>query len=225
MGLLLRVHSLSERQFNEQYDEEQLAGVKKSITSLNERETPKQQKSGDDPTGQGRRWSLTRLLLSPFRRRQPGKEQTYTNETLSLFYTSEEFSLFFYITNAGKLSVALSGKDTKTKLLEGLTKDPQLRADDDPSVMLEEQFPSEHHALLQASREDDGILFGQYHYHIAVGEAARTASIGRTEENAWSAEEQNGEAVPVHCHQHQPLGRGAVHLLEAQSDQHGSQLH
>ena len=105
MGLLLRVHSLSERQFNEQYDEEQLAGVKKSITSLNERETPKQQKSGDDPTGQGRRWSLTRLLLSPFRRRQPGKEQTYTNETLSLFYTSEEFYLFFYITNAGKLSL------------------------------------------------------------------------------------------------------------------------
>jgi hypothetical protein len=36
-----------------------------------------------------------------------------------------------------KLSVALSGKDT-TKLLEGLTKDLQLRADDDPSIMLEE---------------------------------------------------------------------------------------
>ncbi len=33
--------------------------------------------------------------------------------------------------------------------MEGLTKDPQLRADDDPSTMLEEQFPSEHHALLQ----------------------------------------------------------------------------
>ena len=32
-----------------------------------------------------------------------------------------------------KLSVALSGKDA-TKLLEGLLKDPQLRADDDPSV-------------------------------------------------------------------------------------------
>jgi hypothetical protein len=47
-----------------------------------------------------------------------------------------------------KLSVALSGKNA-TKLLEGLTKDPQLRADNDPSVMLEEQFPSEHHALLQ----------------------------------------------------------------------------
>jgi hypothetical protein len=47
--------TLAEQQFNEQYDEEQLADVKKSITSLNERETPKQQKSGDGPTGQGRR--------------------------------------------------------------------------------------------------------------------------------------------------------------------------
>jgi hypothetical protein len=47
-----------------------------------------------------------------------------------------------------KLSVALSGKDA-TKLLEGLTKDPQLQADDDPLVMLEEQFSSEHHALFQ----------------------------------------------------------------------------
>jgi hypothetical protein len=37
-----RSTTLSERQFNEQYDEEQLAGVKKSIASLNERETPKQ---------------------------------------------------------------------------------------------------------------------------------------------------------------------------------------
>jgi hypothetical protein len=47
--------TLSERQFNAQCDEEQLAGAKKSIASLNERETPKQQKSGDGPTGQGRR--------------------------------------------------------------------------------------------------------------------------------------------------------------------------
>jgi hypothetical protein len=47
--------TLFEQQYNEQYDEEQLAGVKKSIASLNERETPKQQKSGDGPTGQARR--------------------------------------------------------------------------------------------------------------------------------------------------------------------------
>jgi hypothetical protein len=40
-------------------------------------------------------------------------------------------------------SVTLSGKDA-TKLLEALTKDPQLRAEDDPSVMVEEQYPSEH---------------------------------------------------------------------------------
>ncbi len=45
----------SEQQYNEQYDEEQLAGVKKSIASLNERETPKQRKSGDGHTGQARR--------------------------------------------------------------------------------------------------------------------------------------------------------------------------
>jgi hypothetical protein len=47
-----------------------------------------------------------------------------------------------------KASVTLSFKDA-TKLLEGLSKDPQLRADNDPSVLIEEQYPSEHHALLQ----------------------------------------------------------------------------
>ncbi len=51
-----------------------------------------------------------------------------------------------------KLSVALSGKDA-SKLLEGLAKDPQLRADDDPSALVEEQFPSEHHAMLQRKTE------------------------------------------------------------------------
>ncbi len=52
-----------------------------------------------------------------------------------------------------KLSVALLGKDV-SKLLEGLAKDPQLRADDDPSVIVEEQFPSEHyHAMLQGKTE------------------------------------------------------------------------
>jgi hypothetical protein len=33
--------------------------------------------------------------------------------------------------------------------LEGLSKDPQLRAHNDPSVLIEEQYPSEHHAILQ----------------------------------------------------------------------------
>ena len=47
-----------------------------------------------------------------------------------------------------KASVTLSFKDA-TKLLEGLSKDPQLRADNDPSVLIEEQYPSEHHAMLQ----------------------------------------------------------------------------
>ena len=47
-----------------------------------------------------------------------------------------------------KASVTLSFKDA-IKLLEGLSKDPQLRADNDPSVLIEEQYPSEHHAMLQ----------------------------------------------------------------------------
>jgi hypothetical protein len=51
-----------------------------------------------------------------------------------------------------KISVVLSGKDT-SKLLEGLAKDPQLSADDDPSVLVEEQFPSEHHAMLQGKTD------------------------------------------------------------------------
>ena len=52
-----------------------------------------------------------------------------------------------------KISVVLSGKDA-SKLLEGLAKDPQLRAEDDPfSVVVEEQFPSEHHAMLQGKTE------------------------------------------------------------------------
>jgi len=40
-----------------------------------------------------------------------------------------------------------------SKLLEGLAKDPQLSADDDPSVLVEEQFPSEYHAMLQGKTD------------------------------------------------------------------------
>jgi hypothetical protein len=47
--------TLSEQQYNEQYDEEQLAGVKKSLAILNETGTPKQRKSGDSSTEQARR--------------------------------------------------------------------------------------------------------------------------------------------------------------------------
>jgi hypothetical protein len=36
-----------------------------------------------------------------------------------------------------KASVNLTGKDA-AKLLEGLTKDPQLRSEDDPSILAEE---------------------------------------------------------------------------------------
>jgi hypothetical protein len=47
--------TLSEQQYNEQYDEEQLAGVKKSHAILNETGTPKRRKSGDGSTEQARR--------------------------------------------------------------------------------------------------------------------------------------------------------------------------
>ncbi len=47
-----------------------------------------------------------------------------------------------------KAGINLTGKDA-AKLLEGLTKDPQLRSEDDPSILAEEQFPTNHHALLQ----------------------------------------------------------------------------
>jgi hypothetical protein len=59
-----------------------------------------------------------------------------------------------------KASVTLFFKDA-TKLLEGLSKDPQLRADDDPSLLIEEQYPSEHHAMLQGkttSSSSDNII-------------------------------------------------------------------
>ncbi len=61
-------------------------------------------------------------------------------------------SFFLLNNNAGKISVALSGKDA-SKLLEGLAKDPQHRADNDPSVLAEQQFQSEHHEMLQGKTE------------------------------------------------------------------------
>ncbi len=51
-----------------------------------------------------------------------------------------------------KASINLTGKDA-AKLLEGLTKDPQLRSEDEPSILAEEQFPTDHHALLQGKTD------------------------------------------------------------------------
>jgi hypothetical protein len=73
-----------------------------------------------------------------------------------------------------KISVILSGKDA-SKLLEGMVKDPQLRADDDPSVLVEEQFWSEHHAMLQGKTE--GSPIGEHHDHLTMGEAALSTSV------------------------------------------------
>ena len=65
-----------------------------------------------------------------------------------------------------KLSVNLTGKDA-AKLLEGLAKDPQLRSEDDPSILAEEQFPTDHHAMLQGktigSSTDNIIITASYH--------------------------------------------------------------
>ncbi len=47
--------TLTEQQYNEQYDEEQLTLVKRSLAALNERGTPRQRKSGDGSTEQARR--------------------------------------------------------------------------------------------------------------------------------------------------------------------------
>jgi hypothetical protein len=74
-----------------------------------------------------------------------------------------------------KISVVLSGKDA-SKLLEGLAKDPQLSAVDDPSVLVEEQFPSEYHAMLQ-SRKNGWHFIGQHRHHLKMGEAALSASV------------------------------------------------
>ncbi len=47
--------TLTEQQYNEQYDEEQLALVKRRLADLNEKGTPKQRKSSDGSTEQARR--------------------------------------------------------------------------------------------------------------------------------------------------------------------------
>ncbi len=51
-----------------------------------------------------------------------------------------------------KASINLTRKGA-AKLLEGLTKDPQLRSEDDPSILAEEQFPTDHHALLEGKTD------------------------------------------------------------------------
>ena len=103
-----------------------------------------------------------------------------------------------------KISVVLSGKDA-SKLLEGLAKDPQLSADDDPSVLVEEQFPSEYHAMLQG-KTDGTSSDKQHRHHLKMGEAALSASDRRPEGVAHGTEEQNKEVVSVHCNHHKPLG-------------------
>jgi hypothetical protein len=73
-----------------------------------------------------------------------------------------------------KISVVVSEKDA-SKLLEGLVKDPQLRAEDDPSVLVEEQFPSEHHAMLQGKTE--GSPSENIMTILTTGEAALSTSV------------------------------------------------
>jgi hypothetical protein len=107
--------------------------------------------------------------------------------TATTEYEREHISLFLlHTTMQAKLSVALTGKDA-TKLLEGLTMDPQLWADDDPSVLGEEQFPSEHHTMLQGktagSSSDNIITILQWERH-------HTPHLAE-EQNAMLAEQKN----------------------------------
>jgi hypothetical protein len=103
-----------------------------------------------------------------------------------------------------KLGVALSGKET-SKLLEGLAKDPQLRADDKPSVLIEELFPSEHHAMLQGKSEGSSsdnvitILRWEYHHtpHLAEEQKAMLMEQKNKTKNLFQF---------IHCIHHQPLG-------------------
>jgi hypothetical protein len=120
-----------------------------------------------------------------------------------------------------KISVALSGKDA-SKLLEGLAKDPQLRADNDPSVLVEEQFPSEHHAMLQGKTEgsssDNIITILQWEKH-------HTPHLAE-EQKVMLAEQKNKTKKLFQftaTNHNQPVGRCAVHVLEAQGHQHGTQ--
>ena len=95
-----------------------------------------------------------------------------------------------------KQGVNLSGKDA-TRLLEGLTKDPQLRSEDDPSILAEEQFPTDHHALLQGKTDgssSDNIIT------ILRWEKLHSVFVGGAKGNVDRAEEQNSQTVSVHCH-------------------------
>ena len=95
-----------------------------------------------------------------------------------------------------KQGVNLSGKDA-AKLLEGLTKDPQLRSEDDPSILAEEQFPTDHHAMLQGKTigsSTDNIIT------ILRWENQHPSFVGGAEGHVDRAEEQNSQTVSVHCH-------------------------
>ena len=103
-----------------------------------------------------------------------------------------------------KLSVNLTGKDA-TRLLEGLAKDPQLRSEDDPSILAEEQFPTDHHALLQGKTDgssSDNIIT------ILRWEKQHTPYLSEEQKVMLTeqSEEQNSQTVSVHCHNQQPMG-------------------
>jgi hypothetical protein len=78
-----------------------------------------------------------------------------------------------------KAGINLTGKDA-AKLLEGLTKDPQLRSEDDPSILAEEQFPTDHHALLQGKTDGSSkdniitILRWERHHTPHLAEEQKT---------------------------------------------------
>ncbi len=98
-----------------------------------------------------------------------------------------------------KESINLTGKDA-AKLLEGLTKDPQIRSEDDPSILVEEQFLMDHHALLQGktdgSSTDNIITILRWESH----HTPHPSLVGRAKGDVDRAEEQDSQVVSVHCH-------------------------
>ncbi len=77
-----------------------------------------------------------------------------------------------------------------------MAKDPQLRADNDPSVLVEEQFPSKHHVMLQGKTEGSSsdniitILQWEKHHtpHLAEEQKNKTKKLFQftaTTTNPW----------------------------------------
>ena len=59
------------------------------------------------------------------------------------------------------------------KLLDNLRNDPQLRTEDDPTIVAEEQYPMAHHPIFGACIEKNKIA--RDHHNVAMEERAQCA--------------------------------------------------